>query len=269
MEGGSGPPSCLRFIGNFPNNPVEVISIASSGLTHVVAPSFYGARVWNIMEKATKKSVRRWTIGLILLAILAFFIPLSGILLSGLRHLRSGTQQRILKACRFVEQYFFGDGFFTWLLSPSNILLDILSLPYISTRASTDWKPAARLSGRGQKADCGDPGREHSRAIAGACRTAEPSHVSSSNGAAKTVPSFTNVQSFYGGSDFSAGSHSAFSGVGPGGLDVGADYGPIRATIRVLSRRRRMSTTARPACLVRRHDKLLEGRQTVSSLMTR
>ena len=108
MEGGSGPPSCLRFIGNFPNNPVEVISIASSGLTHVVAPSFYGARVWNIMEKATKKSVRRWTIGLILLAILAFFIPYLEFfyVVCGIYDLARNKNLKL----QVVEQYFFGNG---------------------------------------------------------------------------------------------------------------------------------------------------------------
>jgi beta-hydroxylase len=31
-----------------------------------------------------------------------------------------------------VRQYFLGNGFFTWMLSPFNILMDILTLPYIN-----------------------------------------------------------------------------------------------------------------------------------------
>ncbi|MGH6862188.1 MAG: aspartyl/asparaginyl beta-hydroxylase domain-containing protein, partial [Phyllobacterium sp.] len=80
------------------------------------------------MEKATRKSLRRWTVGIVLLTVLAFFIPYLEFfyLACGAYDLARNKNLKL----QVVEQYFFGNGLFTWLLSPVNILLDILSLPY-------------------------------------------------------------------------------------------------------------------------------------------
>ena len=45
-----------------------------------------------------------------------------------------------------LRRYFIGNGFFTWLLSPLNILLDLLSLPYVNKGVYRleDLPPATR-----------------------------------------------------------------------------------------------------------------------------
>ncbi len=71
-----------------------------------------------------KKAVKR----VVLFALAIYFIPwvLAGYVACGLLDvLRNG--QRTLST---VDRYFAGNGVFTWLLSPFNLLMDLLSLPY-------------------------------------------------------------------------------------------------------------------------------------------
>jgi hypothetical protein len=43
-----------------------------------------------------------------------------------------------------LRRYFIGNGFLVWMLSPINILLDLLSLPYINKGVSIAWKICRR-----------------------------------------------------------------------------------------------------------------------------
>ncbi|MBX4420502.1 hypothetical protein K4H00_21095, partial [Mycobacterium tuberculosis] len=63
------------------------------------------------MEKATKKSIRRWAVGLVLLAILAYFVPYLVIfyLICGIYDLSRNKNIDL----QMVEQYFWGNGLFT------------------------------------------------------------------------------------------------------------------------------------------------------------
>lgn len=76
------------------------------------------------------KSTKRWIKGLVVLAPLLYLVPKFTIfyLLCGLYDVSRNTG---LNAAT-VSRYFFGNGLLTWLLSPLNILLDIVSLPYVN-----------------------------------------------------------------------------------------------------------------------------------------
>ena len=78
------------------------------------------------MSKSTKRIVR----GVVVLVVVGYFLPKLVIfyiacgLYDVMRNRRLGYE--------VFEKYFFGNGVLTWLLSPFNILLDILSLPNIN-----------------------------------------------------------------------------------------------------------------------------------------
>lgn len=77
------------------------------------------------MEKKTAKSLRKVAIAVPVLALALYFIPVLTILfvLCGLADvLRNDIKDR-----RLFERYFLGNGMLTWVLSPFNLLIDLLS----------------------------------------------------------------------------------------------------------------------------------------------
>jgi len=80
--------------------------------------------------KAAKYVVRRILFPLGVLAPFAFFFPKTALFyaICGAYDLSRNTGMDLSTPRR----YFIGNGFFTWLLSPLNILLDLLSLPYVN-----------------------------------------------------------------------------------------------------------------------------------------
>jgi aspartyl/asparaginyl beta-hydroxylase (cupin superfamily) len=180
------------------------------------------------MEKATKKSLRRWAIGLVLLGVIAYFVPYLVIfyLICGLYDLSRNKNLNL----QVVEQYFFGNGMFTWVLSPLNILLDILSLPYVNKGVyklqdlPADYQAEVkRLITATQKENI--VGQLQARAE----QQARSMFFFKWYG--KDQPSFANVPSFY----------EKYNFVKTIGVSVfnkknstSKHFGPIRATIRVL-----------------------------------
>ena len=71
-----------------------------------------------------KKTLKR----LIPFSLAAYFVPyvLAFYVLCGLREVMRNTRRTIAT----IDRYFAGNGSFTWLLSPFNLLMDILCLPY-------------------------------------------------------------------------------------------------------------------------------------------
>lgn len=77
-----------------------------------------------------KKHLKTLGKAILILGPLGYFLPKVAIfyVLCGLYDV---SRNRDLDFSKFI-QYFFGNGLFTWLLSPVNIVLDILALPYIN-----------------------------------------------------------------------------------------------------------------------------------------
>ena len=78
--------------------------------------------------KAAKYVGRRILFPLCVLAPIAYFFPKFALFYAvcGIYDISRNTGMDISTPRR----YFIGNGFFTWVLSPFNILLDILSIPY-------------------------------------------------------------------------------------------------------------------------------------------
>lgn len=76
------------------------------------------------MSKTTKRIAK----GLVLLAPILYILPKFTIfyLLCGLYDVSRNSEM----TSQTVSQYFFGNGIFTWVLSPVNVLLDIGTLPF-------------------------------------------------------------------------------------------------------------------------------------------
>src|SRR5262245_54175214 len=78
------------------------------------------SQVFRIVRKTLKRVVA--------LAVAIYLIPrlLLGYVVLGLIDVLRNTP----RSWRTVERYFAGNGVFTWLLSPFNLLMDVLCLPY-------------------------------------------------------------------------------------------------------------------------------------------
>ena len=78
--------------------------------------------------RLTKKTVKR----VIPFALAGYFIPwvLVGYLACGLLDVSRNTRRNFST----LVQYFSGNGVFTWLLSPFNLMIDLISLPYWNKR---------------------------------------------------------------------------------------------------------------------------------------
>ena len=77
-----------------------------------------------------KKHVKNSALVLLVLAVLGYFLPYVALIfvLLGLYDVLRNTKRN----SSVILQYFTGNGILTWLLSPFNVLMDILTLPYIN-----------------------------------------------------------------------------------------------------------------------------------------
>jgi hypothetical protein len=80
--------------------------------------------------RMTKLFVRRAALPIVGVAVFIYFLPKIA-LLYAVCGANDVSRNRGLTLAT-VRRYFFGNGFLTWLLSPLNTLLDILSLPYVN-----------------------------------------------------------------------------------------------------------------------------------------
>src|SRR5262249_31689430 len=80
--------------------------------------------------KIAKYFVRRILFPLGVLAPLAFFFPKTA-LLYAICGAYDVSRNRAFEVST-LRRYFIGNGFLTWVLSPLNVLLDLLSLPYVN-----------------------------------------------------------------------------------------------------------------------------------------
>jgi beta-hydroxylase len=81
-----------------------------------------GAR--NTMTKTSKKTLRKLAIAIPLLALCLYFIPILTVIFIALGLidvLRNDKKDQLL-----FSRYFLGNGMFTWLLSPFNLLVDLI-----------------------------------------------------------------------------------------------------------------------------------------------
>jgi len=87
-------------------------------------------RGWALFERVWKFTLRRVLFPVCVLAPIAYFFPRLALFYAacGAYDLSRNTD---LKLSTF-RRYFIGNGFLVWMLSPINILLDLLSLPYVN-----------------------------------------------------------------------------------------------------------------------------------------
>jgi aspartyl/asparaginyl beta-hydroxylase (cupin superfamily) len=87
-------------------------------------------RGWALFERVWKFTLRRVLFPVCVLAPIAYFFPRVALFYAacGAYDLSRNTD---LKLSTF-RRYFIGNGFLVWMLSPINILLDLLSLPYVN-----------------------------------------------------------------------------------------------------------------------------------------
>ncbi|TIU40933.1 MAG: aspartyl/asparaginyl beta-hydroxylase domain-containing protein, partial [Mesorhizobium sp.] len=76
------------------------------------------------MKKQTVKSLRKAAIAVVVLALAFYFIPILTAIwvVCGLIDVMRNDQ----KNRNLFERYFLGNGLFTWLLSPFNLIVDLL-----------------------------------------------------------------------------------------------------------------------------------------------
>ncbi|RVC95616.1 aspartyl/asparaginyl beta-hydroxylase domain-containing protein, partial [Mesorhizobium sp. M2A.F.Ca.ET.029.05.1.1] len=86
------------------------------------------------MNKKTLKSLRKAAIAVVVLALAFYFIPILTAIwvVCGLIDVMRNDQ----KNRNLFERYFLGNGLFTWLLSPFNLIVDLLCY-----RNPGVWKP--------------------------------------------------------------------------------------------------------------------------------
>src|ERR1700677_181266 len=96
-----------------------------------------------------KVSLRRGIIPCCVYVPLVYFFPITSLvyLLCGAHDVSRNTGLNLST----IRRYFLGNGVLLWVLSPINVLLDILSLPYINKGVYRleDMPPGHRSRGRG------------------------------------------------------------------------------------------------------------------------
>jgi aspartyl/asparaginyl beta-hydroxylase (cupin superfamily) len=81
---------------------------------------------WKKLLKLSKKVTKR----IVPLALAIYFVPILLAIYFGLGLLDFLRNKKLTLGT--LDRYFFGNGFFTWLLSPFNLLMDVLALPYLN-----------------------------------------------------------------------------------------------------------------------------------------
>lgn len=77
------------------------------------------------MSRSTKKAIKRFAIAVPVLAVLLYFIPVLTLILIGCGLIDVGRNKG--KTRLMYRRYFMGNGIPTWLLSPFNLLIDLVS----------------------------------------------------------------------------------------------------------------------------------------------
>ncbi|HEV2714537.1 MAG TPA: hypothetical protein VGU64_04685, partial [Terriglobales bacterium] len=95
----------------------------STTFAEVLRGRALAARLW-------KYTVRRVLFPLCVLAPLAYFFPKIALFYAVCGAYDVGRNSGLNFST--LRRYFIGNGFPTWVLSPFNILLDLLSLPYVN-----------------------------------------------------------------------------------------------------------------------------------------
>ncbi len=94
------------------------------------------------MERNTKKFLRRWATFGIVAALLVYFLPWFALVLFAfglIDVMRNNGKTRLM-----FERYFAGNGIFTWLLSPLNLLADLLCKRNPGVLTLDDFPPEYR-----------------------------------------------------------------------------------------------------------------------------
>lgn len=100
---------------------------------------------WNLKRNLKRPSVRyarRWLVFAVVVAPALYIIPIPTILLLLCGALDVGRHRKL--SYRLVEEYFTAKGLLTWLLSPLNLLADLLAQKAGSTTALEDLPPGHR-----------------------------------------------------------------------------------------------------------------------------
>jgi beta-hydroxylase len=79
---------------------------------------------WSPSFRSCKKAAKR----IVFLALAVYFLPIPFTVYVGLGLLDFVRNKR--RTLATLDRYFAGNGFFTWLLCPFNLLMDLLTLPY-------------------------------------------------------------------------------------------------------------------------------------------
>ena len=83
-----------------------------------------GGFCWSSCLRTSRKAAKR----IAFLALAVYFLPVVFAAYVGLGFLDFVRNRR--RTLSALDRYYAGNGFFTWLLSPFNLLMDVLSLPY-------------------------------------------------------------------------------------------------------------------------------------------
>ena len=107
-----------------------------------------------LVTRIWKYSLRRVLFPVGVLAPFAYFFPKVALVYAVCGAYDIGRNRGLTLSA--LRRYFIGNGFPTWLLSPVNTLLDLLSLPVRQQGRLSAGRPAASLPGRGQAShpDC-------------------------------------------------------------------------------------------------------------------
>jgi beta-hydroxylase len=83
---------------------------------------------WGVSKRGLRKFLKRWPKRVALLALAVYFAPkiLAVYFVFGLIDFLRNTQ----RTPEMFERYFAGNGFQVWFLSPFNLLMDVLTLPF-------------------------------------------------------------------------------------------------------------------------------------------
>ncbi len=95
-------------------------TILASGLAQFAPHRSFRPRLLRLAKKASKR--------IIPFALAVYFIPISFAVFVALGLLDFARNQ--CRKLSSLDRYFAGNGVFTWLLSPFNLLMDVLALPY-------------------------------------------------------------------------------------------------------------------------------------------
>jgi hypothetical protein len=126
--------TCAMARSGWVSAPTIGASFVSTTFAEVLTGRAFAVRVW-------KYTVRRVLFPLCVLAPFAYFFPKIALFYAVCGAYDVGRNSALNLST--LRRYFIGNGFPTWILSPFNILLDLLSLPYVN-KSSVICRPPIR-----------------------------------------------------------------------------------------------------------------------------